>query len=330
LNARALAFVLGFGLAVAGCRVATFFPRFFARTIELGFQDIAPVANKIEDPVRPDAELAVLWVGHATVLVQIGDRFVLTDPVFTDTVGQISKRLIEPGIDVENLPPVDVVLVSHMHFDHLSLGSLERIEPKVRDLVVPQRGLLYVPGFSFRTWELATWERWERDGLRVTAVPVRHNGMRYGMDVEWMTTSYTGYVVEYAGKSVYFGGDTGTTRGFRAAAEQFPSLDLAILPIAPIHPRDFMCRAHIDPEEAVQAFLELRARFLLPMHFDTFVNSFDEVGEAPRELTRVARAAGLGERLVLLKHGEQRVLDRAHRPVSDADQSRSKTATTGK
>jgi N-acyl-phosphatidylethanolamine-hydrolysing phospholipase D len=308
------AWAVSLALAIAGCRIVTFMPRFLARTVELGFQDIRAVKSKIVDPVRPDAELAVLWVGHSTVLLQIADRFVLTDPVFTDTVGQVSKRLVEPGIDAESLPPIDVVLVSHMHFDHLSLGSLERIEPKVRDLVVPQRGLVYVPGFSFRTWELATWESWERDGLRVTAVPVRHNGFRYGLDGEWMTTSYTGYVIEYAGHTVYFGGDTAKTRGFRATAERFPSIELALLPIAPIAPREFMCRAHIDPREAVDAFLELRARFLVPIHYDTFVNSFDEVGEAPRELTRVARESGVADRVVMLRIGEQRVLERAFRP----------------
>jgi N-acyl-phosphatidylethanolamine-hydrolysing phospholipase D len=304
-----LAWFVALLLGAAGCRAATFLPRFFVRTVELGFEDIRKVESKLKDPVRPGAGLAVLWVGHATLLVQIGDKFVLTDPVFTDTVGQVSKRLVEPGLDAENLPPLDLVLVSHMHFDHLSLGSLERIEPKVRDLVVPQRGLVYVPGFSFRTWELETWESWERGGLRVTAVPVRHNGFRYGLDGEWMTTSYTGYVIEYAGHTVYFGGDTAMTRGFRATAKRFPSIDVAILPIAPIQPREFMCRAHIDPADAVQAFLDLRARYLVPMHYDTFVNSYDEVGEAPRALGTAARARGVGEQLVTLRIGEQRVLE---------------------
>jgi L-ascorbate metabolism protein UlaG (beta-lactamase superfamily) len=296
-------------LALGGCRAASFMPRFLARTIELGFQDIKKVESKLEDPVRPGAGLAVLWVGHATVLIQIADKIVLTDPVFTDTVGQVSKRLVEPGLEPEALPPVDVVLVSHMHFDHLSLGSLERIEPKVKDLIVPQRGLLYVPGFAFPSWELATWESWERDGLRVTAVPVRHNGFRYGIDGDWMTTSYTGYVLEYAGHTVYFGGDTAVTRGFAATAKRFPGIELAILPIAPLHPRDFMCRAHIDPGEAVQAFLDLGARYLLPMHYDTFVNSFDEVGEAPSALANAAAARGVSERIVMLDIGEQRVLE---------------------
>jgi L-ascorbate metabolism protein UlaG (beta-lactamase superfamily) len=308
LNLRGLVTVVMIGLFSAGCRVVTFLPRFLARTVELGFQDIRPVRQKITNPVRPDAELAVLWVGHSTVLVQIGDRFVLTDPVFTDTVGQVSKRLVEPGIAIESLPAIDVVLVSHMHFDHLSLGSLQRIETKVQDLIVPQRGLLYVPGFPFRTWELATWESWERDGLRITAVPVRHNGFRYGLDGDWMTTSYTGYVVQYAGRTVYFGGDTAVTKGFRTTAEQFPSIDLAILPIAPIHPREFMCRAHLDPPEAVQAFRDLGARYMLPIHYDTFVNSFDEVGEAPRKLRQIAAAAHIDDRVMVLAIGEQRVV----------------------
>ena len=144
-----VAWIVAVAVAAAGCRAATFLPRFLVRTVELGFQDIRKVEPKLKDPVRPDAELAVLWVGHATVLIQIADKFVLTDPVFTDTVGQVSKRLVEPGLDAENLPALDLVLVSHMHFDHLSLGSLERIEPKVRDLVVPQRGSFIFPVLRF-------------------------------------------------------------------------------------------------------------------------------------------------------------------------------------
>lgn len=297
------------GLTLVGCRAVTFIPRVLGRTIAASFEDIREVPNKLRDPVRPGAGLAVLWVGHATVLIQIEDKFILTDPVFTDTVGQISKRLVEPGLLPEALPPIDAVLISHMHFDHLSLGSLELIETKVRDLIVPQRGLAYVPGFSFPTWELTRWEPWERDGLRITAVPVRHVGFRYGIDGAWLTTTYTGYVVEYAGRRIYFGGDTGYTRYFAETARRFPGLDLAVLPIAPIEPRDFMCRNHIDPEEAVRAFRTLGARFLMPMHFDTFLNSDDAIGTAPRELLRIARREHLEDRVVLLDVGGQRVLE---------------------
>ena len=101
------------------------------------------IKNKITNPKVDDARLAILWVGHATMLIQIDDKFILTDPVFTETVAFLSKRLIEPGIDVENLPPIDVALISHLHPDHLSLGSLEMIENKIKELVVPEGGLLY-------------------------------------------------------------------------------------------------------------------------------------------------------------------------------------------
>lgn len=268
-----------------------------------------PVPNKVRHPYRPDARLAVLWVGHATALIQIDDKLILTDPVFTNTVGEVSKRLVEPGLDPKDLPPVDAVLISHMHFDHLSLGSLAMIEPKIRRLFVPQGGLVYIPNFAFDSRELATWTTWERGGLRITAVPVKHSGFRYGADMEWMTTSYTGYVIEYHGLAVYFGGDTAYARDhFVETRARFPSLDLALIPIAPIHPRDFMASKHVDPAEAVQAFLDLGARRMMPIHFDTFINSRDAIGEAPRVLRQVIARRGLREEQVsILAIGEQRV-----------------------
>ncbi|AUX49160.1 hypothetical protein SOCE26_107050 [Sorangium cellulosum] len=274
------------------------------------FDTPAPVPDKVREPYRPEARLAVLWVGHATTLVQIDDKFILTDPVFTSTVGVIVKRLVEPGLDPEDLPPVDAVLISHMHLDHLSLGSLSLIERKVRALFVPEGGLVYVPNYTFDTVEVPIWTTWQEDDLKITAVPVRHSGYRYGLDRDWMTASFTGYVVEYHGITVYFGGDTAYDRAmFRETRARFPAIDLAILPIAPITPRDFMTTKHIDPAEAVQAFLDLGARRMLAVHFDTFINSTDTVGEAPRELRRVMAARGLGpDRVVLLRHGGQRVL----------------------
>src|SRR5262245_3188738 len=170
------------------------------------------VPNKVRHPYRPDARLAVLWVGHATVLIQLDDKLILTDPVFTDTVGQASKRIVEPGLDPSDPPPVDAVVISHMHFDHLSLGSLSMIEPKIRALLVPQGGLVYVPNYTFDTIEVPTWTSWSHGDLRITSVPVRHSGYRYGADAAWMTTSFTGYVIEYHGLSVYFGGDTAYQR----------------------------------------------------------------------------------------------------------------------
>jgi len=268
-----------------------------------------PVPNKITHPERPDARLAVLWVGHATALVQIDDKFILTDPVFTDTVGELSKRLVEPGIEPRSLPPIDAVIVSHMHFDHLSLGTLEMLEPKIKTAIVPAPGLVYVPDFSFDAVQLCTWQSWEQGGLRITAVPVQHSGFRYGADRAWMDTSYTGYVVEYHGISVYFGGDTGYNQeNFTSTRRRFPSLDLALLPIAPIHPREHMKSRHIDPPEALQTFRDLGAKTMIPIHFDTFINSTDAPGEAVGELRRLVAEQGITTRVKILAHGEQHVV----------------------
>jgi L-ascorbate metabolism protein UlaG (beta-lactamase superfamily) len=267
------------------------------------------VPNRITHPRRADARLAVLWVGHATTLLQLDDRFVLTDPLLTDSVGQLTQRLQEPGIDPANLPPIDVALVSHMHFDHLSLGSLDLIESKVRRLFVPRGGLVYVPNYAFDVRELATWESFEDRGMRITAVPVKHLGYRYGADAAWMTKSFTGYVVEYRGLTVYFSGDTAyDAERFRATAERFPHIDLALLPIAPIHPRGFMEEVHADPAEAVQAFVDLRARTMVPIHFDTLINGFDGPGEARTTLRRVVHARGLDDRVRILPIGGQAVI----------------------
>ena len=269
------------------------------------------VPNKITQPVREGARLAVLWVGHATVLLQLDDKLVLTDPVFTSTVGQMSKRLWEPGILPENVPTVDAVLISHMHFDHLSFGSLEMLDRdrKIRHLFVPRGGLVYVPNLGFESDELGTWESWEKDGLRITAVPVQHVGWRYGADTTWMDHTFTGYVIEYHGLTVYFGGDTAyVAKNFFLTAATFPHIDLALIPIAPIHPRDFMKHTHLDPGEAVQAFLDLKAKRMVPIHFDTFVNSADEPGEPQRVLGEVMRARNLTDAdITVLGVGEQRV-----------------------
>jgi N-acyl-phosphatidylethanolamine-hydrolysing phospholipase D len=279
-------------------------------TKSVSFQRTYRVPNKVTDPVRPDARIAVLWVGHATVLLQLDDKQILTDPVFTDTVGEVSDRFVEPGLDPARLPVLDAVLLSHVHMDHLSYGSLDRIARKTRQLVAPAGARVYVPDSAVPLAELATWSRWERDGLVVTAVPVRHVGWRYGVDAAWMTRTFTGYVIEYHGLCVYFGGDTAYVEAnFKQTAARFPKIDLALLPIAPIRPRSFMRRTHVDPFEAARAFLDLGARRMMPIHFDTFLNGLDEQGDAPRELLRAKDALRLtDEQVIVLRIGEQRVI----------------------
>jgi N-acyl-phosphatidylethanolamine-hydrolysing phospholipase D len=277
--------------------------------------------TKLTKPIDKDARLAVLWIGHATALVQIDDKVILTDPVFTSTVGQLSKRVVEPGLDPENLPPLDAVLISHMHFDHLSLGSLETIQSKVKMLLMPRGGVTYLTDFGFPVVELAAWQPWEKDELRITAAPVDHVGWRYGIDGAWMKESFTGYVIEYHGIKVYFGGDSAYDQKlFVHTAQRFPGLDLALLPIGPIEPHSFMRKLHMDPGEALQAFFDLGAKRMVPIHYDTFVNSTDNPGDALRDLESAKKKWSMGSREVVpVAVGERRVfLKTGEGPKADA------------
>lgn len=263
--------------------------------------------DRVTAPIRNDARLAALWIGHATLLLQLEDKFILTDPNLTPTSGMFGKRLVEPGIDPANIPPLDVVLISHMHVDHLSYGSLDLIESKTRQLLVPDGGLVYIPNYDFPTDELATWETWERDSLRVTAVPVRHMGWRYGVDEAWMSKSFTGYVIQHRGITVYFGGDTAyDSLLFKETRRRFPSIDVAFLPIAPINPRDYTRLRHADPHDALEIFRDLGAKAMVPIHFDTYQESVDSAGEASATLLNLKTEQHLtDDQLRIMRIGEQ-------------------------
>ena len=268
------------------------------------------IEDRITEPFLPEARLAVLWIGHASALIQIDDKMILTDPVFTTTVGQFSKRLTEPGIDHTHLPDLDAVLISHMHIDHLSPKSLEMIETKIRHLIIPRGGLVYIPNLEFSMLELATWQEWEQDGLKITATPVVHNGWRYGLDDGWMTSSYSGYIIEYNGITVYFSGDTAyDSTLFSLTADKFPAIDLALLPVAPIHPREYSQERHTDPLQAIQIMKDLGAERLIPIHYDTFPESLDTLGEAGAVLKTEMQKQNLSDdQVVIMYIGQQEIL----------------------
>lgn len=286
-----------------------FVVRVLSRTSALPDRPAKP-AHRTHDPRRPDARLSVLWIGHATALVQMDDLFILTDPVFTRAVGGVSPRLVEPGLAPEHLPPLAAVVVSHMHLDHLSVDSLAMIEGKTPVLLLPAGAGSGVPRYASPSLELERWQSYEANGLRVTAVPVRHVGGRWGIDLAWRERAFTGYVFEYRGLSVYFGGDTAfDARLFRQAQQRFPALDAALLPICPAEPRDYMRHVHMDPADAIAAFQLLGAKQLVPVHFDTFINSDDAPGDCTRKLRAAMHARSVAdERVVILEIGEQRVL----------------------
>jgi L-ascorbate metabolism protein UlaG (beta-lactamase superfamily) len=293
-------------LSASGCSFAL---RALGRTLDVPAEP-KRVPHKLRDARRADARLSVLWIGHATALVQLDDKFVITDPVFTPSVGGISRRLVEPGLDAADLPPLAAAVVSHTHMDHFSFDSLAMLEHKTAHVFLPQGARDNLPRYAFASHELERWQSFEADGVRITAVPVRHIGGRFGLDIAWSQNSFTGYVFEYHGLSVYFGGDTAfDVEVFKSAREHFPALDLALLPICPIEPREYMKIVHMDPSEALDAFQLLGAKHMVPIHFDTFINSGDVPGECPRALRyETARRKLPADKIAILEIGEQHVL----------------------
>lgn len=302
-----LAFLM---LALASCDATI--ARIAVRNAGVTFRRPKPVPDRLVDPVRPDARLAVLWIGHATALVQIDDKFILTDPVFTEFVGGLSHRLIEPGIAPEHLPRVDVVLISHRHYDHLSTGTFALIEPKIQTVLTPEGAAADVPRRHGRyaVIELRYGQTWQHQGLQVTAVPVVHNGSRRPFDGNSHPRAYTGFVIQYHGLEVYFPGDT-AYRGdlFRDVATRFGSPDLALLPICPIQPVERMLPNHLNPAQALQAADDLGATWMVPVHFGTFINSLDTPGACEATLrSAIQNDSSVKARVALLHVGEQRVL----------------------
>ena len=267
------------------------------------------VPHRITAPTRPDARLAALWVGHATVLVQMDDKFILTDPVFTRFIGGVSPRLVEPGIAPEHLPPLDAVLVSHRHFDHLSTGSFPLIEHKALAVLTPPGAAADVPPGPYQIAEIPAWQTWEHDGLKVTAVPVLHSGDRLLGDAQSHPQAFTGFVVEYHGMAVFFAGDTSYDEGvFQAIAAKFPKTDLALMPIGPIKPEPEMLPRHLNPAQALMASRILGAKHMLPIHFGTFILSLDEPGEVEAEFDKaMAMQPERNPETALIRIGEQRV-----------------------
>ena len=284
--------------------------RFTARAVDQLSEPIRPVTHKVATPLRSDVGLSILWVGHATVLIQIHDKVIITDPVFTKTVGLLAKRSVEPGVDPAAITRLNTILISHLHFDHFSYGSLDML-PKQATLIVPPGGAEYTPEFGFaNTREAKTWEAIEEDSLKITPVPAQHFGGRYGFDVLWGPVHpFTGYVIEYKGVTIFFAGDTGyNPEIFKGIGQRF-HIDVALLPIAPIEPREFMKRVHTDPAEALQAFEDLGAKIMIPIHHDTFFQGLEpEVGYAKKLMQTLIEERGLQDRVKLLAAGEQLVL----------------------
>ncbi len=227
-----------------------------------------------------------IWLGHASFYLRIGGKGILFDPVFGDI--PFHKRLIPPPLALEQLQ-VDLVLISHGHYDHLDITSIKPIDAP---FIVPKGLGRYVK--KKEVVELAWWEEMEVDGVRIAALPAKHWHRRGLLDTN--KALWASFLVE----DLYFAGDSAYADHFEAIAKRY-KIETALLPIGAYQPRHIMKENHMDPDEAYRAFLDLQAKRFIPYHYGMFILSDEPVDEP---LRRIEYLAGKDGRIQIVQPGE--------------------------
>jgi L-ascorbate metabolism protein UlaG (beta-lactamase superfamily) len=259
--------------------------------------------------------ISVTFINHATLLVQVNGLNILTDPVYGERASPFSwagpRRIHEPGIRFEDLPPIDVVLISHNHYDHLDEETLRRlqIESSTPPLVLAglgNSGLFEELGVS--NYEDLKWGQGHTlQNVEFIFTECRHRSGR-GL-TDQMKTLWGSFVIRTPEGNIYFAGDTGYGPHLKKTGDDYGPFRLAMIPIGAYEPRWFMADIHLDPAEAVKAHQDLRSEQSLGIHYGTFQLTYEGVDKPLAELDAAASAAGLvRDEFWTLEVGETRVL----------------------
>ena len=250
-------------------------------------------------------QLGLTFIGHSSFFLQIGGKNVVIDPNFARWLF-VLKRLRYPGLRVSDLPAIDAVLVTHAHFDHLHRPSLRAIARATRRktgrtpmIVVPEnvKDLVFDLGFD-SVRQLSWWESTKLGELTITQTPANHWGARVIRD---MHRGFGGYVLKAGKHSLYHAGDTAYFDGFREIGRRLHP-EIALLPIGAYDPPSFRA-VHTSPEDATQAFVDLQARAMVPMHFGTFKLSHEPMEEPVERLLSDAKRRGIQDKIFVLEEG---------------------------
>ena len=252
-------------------------------------------------------EPTVTWIGHATLLVQLDGVNILTDPIWSDHAGPLGigpRRLVPPGVRLQDLPPIHAVVISHDHYDHLDVHT-------VQQLVRLYHPTFFVP-LGLRAWlaergvrevvELDWWQRHTHRGLTFVATPAQHGSGRTLTDQNLRL--WSSWAVLGRERRFFFAGDTGYTPGLAEIGKRLGPFDMAAIPIGGYSAYSAHHPNHVSPEEGVQLFEDVRGRRLVPMHWGTFALNREPFREPPERLLAEALRRGLEERIALLSQGQ--------------------------
>ena len=265
-------------------------PWVLSKLINFSSKPVADIPRTYNDgsALKESKPYTITWVGHSTCLIQFEGINILTDPVWSDKIGPVSwaglSRASDPGLAMDKLPPIDIVLISHNHYDHLD-------EQTILTLAKNPQTRFFVP-LRLRDWfedrgisnveELDWWEGVTYKGLKIICTPAQHFSGRWISDGN--TTLWCSWVMLGKGRRLYFGGDSGYFSGFAEIGKRFGPFDLALLPIGAYEPRELMKPVHMNPADAVQAFVDLRGKKMLAIHWGTFKQTDEPLEEPPKKL----------------------------------------------
>jgi L-ascorbate metabolism protein UlaG (beta-lactamase superfamily) len=253
-------------------------------------------------PVIGPGEICITWIGHASFLIQTHEVNVLVDPIWSKWL-KVIKRLKRPGFEIDHLPEIDFVLVTHAHFDHLDRRTLRRVAAD-QPIVVPigVGNLVHDLGFHI-VHELDYWQTVKLGPIDVSLTPCYHWGARFLADLH---RGFGGFAISVDDRTIFHCGDSAYFPGFREIGEHY-KIDIALLPIG-AYDAPTGREVHMNPEEAVKAFTELGAKTLVPMHYGTFRLGFEPLHEPPERLLACARAHGIEEKVLVMTEGRPVVL----------------------
>ncbi|MBL9115132.1 MAG: MBL fold metallo-hydrolase [Verrucomicrobiaceae bacterium] len=257
-----------------------------------------PGHTGMEVPGAASHEIGITWLGHAAFLIQMEGVNVLVDPNWALWLGPV-KRIRHPSIYAHDLPRIDVVLITHAHFDHLHIPSLKRIA-EGQTIIVPRGVGSIVKRLDFnQIVELDTWQHANFRDLKVTLTPAKHWGARMIHDTH---RHFGGFLVEGGGRTVFHCGDSAMFDGFQEIGQR-ADISTALMPIGAYDAPS--CRpVHMNPEEALDAFEMLGAEWMVPMHHDTFPLGGEPLHEPAERLRTAAASRGFGDRVQILLEGQ--------------------------
>ena len=278
----------------------------------MGGVETLPAPAKPDWRSWSDDTITASWIGHATVLVNFFGTWILTDPVLVERIGIRllgvatlgPKRLVAPALLAHELPPIDLLLVSHGHMDHLDIATLQQLPPNM-PIVMAKNTLDILDNLAFPDVHELDWgERKTLAGVEIEAVQVRHFGWRYPWEDDrskgvWTGRSYNAYLLSKNGRHIFFGGDTAMQEFFRPIGVRGIEVELAIMPIGAYDPWVY---AHCNPEEAIAMAGHLHARVIMPVHWGTFIQSEEPTEEPIERFTKALEASP--EKIALRRQGE--------------------------